>query len=143
MFFTFDYHNFKRDLSLILAVGVVSYVNDIYHSRELYAKCLNNIPLQTSHLFHHMFFAFQHLAWISNNKTLLQLNIVSILLAFAHWYKNKNKCGWTQQYQAACGVKRGLNSILSFRTGDPGRKKQIFIYIVISVIAVLKLLYLK
>jgi hypothetical protein len=133
-------NNFQRDLLIIGLIGIASYINDLYHNHKLYAKCLN-VPVQISHLFHHIFISFLYLSFLSNNRMLLTINLIIIVIVMIHWRCNKNKCAWSQHYQRQCQVKTGLNTFLDCGMKDKGRRMQLIMFVLIVSIIFIKLFY--
>ncbi len=99
-----------RDLAIIGALGLVSYLVDIASAGSaMYQKC-RDAGSQVSLLLHHMLFVLSTTAWISNNRDILVAELTVILLLVLHWCTNDFKCFWTQTTNERCGIKQSLRS---------------------------------
>ena len=131
------------DHIILISIGLFSYLLDIYVNFDKYTNCITNIKVQFFHLFHHIFFVFTELGWISNNFYILLFNIIIIPSIFIHWKLNNNKCSWTQYNNKQCNTTHGLRHIAHVTTNfsDPNRKYQ-KIYLTITWFIILyKLLF--
>lgn len=138
MFLSSNYEHFYRDVGILTAIGIVSYLVDLYQNSAKYTLCMN-IQVQSSHLLHHIFIAFLYLSWLSKNKYILTLNLLLIIFVLVHWINNNKKCGWSQHFQEQCKVKTGLNTFLQFGLKDNGREKQVYFIVFLIIILILKL----
>jgi hypothetical protein len=136
--------HFKRDIIILICLGILGYIFDISTSKNLYQKC-NNFLTQLYLLLHHILYIFSLFAFFSNNRYILILNIILITIMLIHWNTNNNVCEWTQQIKEICGIDSNLRSFIrilfpSFK--DKNRRYQ-KIYLVFSVvISVIKLMNL-
>ena len=100
-----------KDIAPYLAIGLLAYMLDVYTAPSgLYNRCQGKYQLLL--LVHHVIFMFNSLGFLSNNVTVLKLNVVSILLTLLHWNTNGHKCFITQTLQSACGNSSPLRTPL-------------------------------
>lgn len=102
---------FNQDMVLVLKISFLAYLLDILTSKDLYKKCkypvTNNIELYL----HHTIFIFNAIGWLSNNKSILKLFIISSSITLLHTYKNKsNNCILTQQFNDDCEINNNFRS---------------------------------
>ena len=103
--FSSNDQNFKRDLTLLFILSLISYVSDICkNSQTLYKNCKNKLVFHSVLLFHHFIWTFALFGFLSDNNQLLRIYVVVLIIYFAHWRLNNNQCFITQWVRKECGL---------------------------------------
>ena len=77
------------DLFIFVVGGMIEYVVDV--SKHKYDSD-NSLLTHTTLLFHHIISFFGNFGWISNNKVLLTIFVLSPAVAGLHWHFNGGCC---------------------------------------------------
>jgi hypothetical protein len=134
---------FNQDIVLIFKIGFLAYLLDILTAKDLYKNCKYPVTNQVELLFHHVLYIFSLTGWLSDNKTLLKIYVVSTILYFTHWYFNNNNCRFTEMTKKDCNINIPLRTI-QYINGiiDHDRKGQITIGVITLCIAIYKIYYI-
>jgi len=103
--FSSNDQNFKRDLTLLFILSLISYVSDICkNSQTLYKNCKNKLVFHSVLLFHHFIWTFALFGFLSDNNQLLRIYVVVLIVYLIHWRLNNNQCFITQWVRKECGL---------------------------------------
>jgi len=103
--FSSNDQNFKRDLTLLFILSLISYVSDICkNSQTLYKNCKNKLVFHSVLLFHHFIWTFALFGFLSDNNQLLRIYVVVLIIYLIHWRLNNNQCFITQWVRKECGL---------------------------------------
>ena len=130
-----DLH-FYRDMKRFFYLGSVSFILDIALNNKNYKKCPKIYPVL---FFHHFIWLFALFGWLSNNKSILKIFCITIIIYLTHWKVNNNKCFITEWIKENCNLseKYGLQVITNhFKLKIEGRedhKKLLYFYLLIAI----------
>jgi len=137
---------FKKDLLLLILLGICAYLLDIKTSNNLYKNC-NNLSTQSFLLFHHFIYMYSLFGWLSNNIYILLINIIIIISMLLHWYTNNNICNWTEQIKQKCNSNQNLRTFIKLlfpNFKDKNRIKQkIYLSSILSISIIKVYFYIK
>lgn len=134
--YTFD--NYKEFLFYII-IGTVSFIIDIFSAQnKLYVNCKDYFYTLSLLYLHHLFVSFIYFGWLSKNKILLFLHIVSIFLVIIVQCNNEYICPSTQIVNKNCNINRNnfLRDFLYFT--NIKKYKLYYLYILVSLLISLK-----
>lgn len=96
---------FHDELKILLIISFISLFLDISLSKKKYNKCIANAKFMPFLYVHHVISVFTLTGWLSSNKKILILYIVTLIVIFAHWKTNNNKCFSTDYINEMCEIK--------------------------------------
>ena len=101
---------FNQDIIVFFKLGILSYLIDFLTAKDLYKNCKYPITNQIEILIHHILFMFSLTGWLSNNKTILIMYVVGLLLTVIHWKYSNYNCKLTENIKNDCNISNGLRS---------------------------------
>lgn len=133
--YTFD--NYKEILFYII-IGSISFIIDIFTGKDkLYKNCKHYFYTLCLLYFHHLFVSFIYFGWLSKNKYLLFLHILSIFLLIIIQY-NYYICPFTEIVNKNCNINRN-NFLRDFLYFTNIKKYNLYnLYIFVSLLISLK-----
>ena len=96
---------FHDELKILLIISFISLFLDISTSKKKYNKCIADSKFMPFLYVHHVISVFTLTGWLSSNKKILILYIVTLIVIFAHWKTNNNKCFSTDYINEMCEIK--------------------------------------
>lgn len=96
---------FNDELKILLIISFISLFLDISTSKKKYNKCIADAKFILFIYFHHVISVFTLTGWLSSNKKILMLYIVTLIVIFTHWKTNNNKCFSTDYINEMCEIK--------------------------------------
>jgi len=132
-------HSFKKNLFILILIGILAYILDLSTSNNLYHKCMT-IQTQSLLLIHHIIYIFSLFAWLSNNLYILVLNVILIIGMFIHWKINNNICTWTQTIKEKCNIKENLRTFIKLLFPEYRDKERIKQKIYLSIVLIISII---
>ncbi len=77
------------DLFIFVVGGMIEYVVDVSNNKY---DSDNSLLTHTTLLFHHIISFFGNFGWISSNKVVLAIFVLSPAVAGIHWHFNEGEC---------------------------------------------------
>lgn len=96
--------NKKRNTFIlyIIIIGIIFFIVDI--SSNNYSKCNNKITNYFIILLHHIVNIFAQFGWLSNDKYILSLYLITPIIFLIHWNTYNNKCYLTDFVNKNCNL---------------------------------------
>ena len=126
-----------RHLCFFIIIGTISFIADIYSGKnKLYNNCREPyISLSLLYL-HHVIASFIYFGWISQNRNILFLHLITIIITMLVQLNNEHRCPSTEIVNEKCNISRNnhLRDFLYFLRIKNFQHKSIqFYYIYIFV----------
>lgn len=111
---------FHDELKILLIISFISLFFDISTSKKKYKKCINDLKFMPFLYVHHIISVFTLIGWLSSNKKILILYILTLIVIFVHWKTNNGHCFSTDYINDLCKIDIELRDFYYFL----GLKKQ-------------------
>lgn len=137
--YTNTFNNYK-DFLFYLIIGTISFILDVYTGRnKLYKNCKDALYTLSLLYLHHLFVSFIYFGWLSKNRQISIIHILSIFLVLIVQFNNEYRCPSTEIVNKNCNINRSsfLRDFLYF-TNIKKYNNLYYLYISISLYLSLK-----
>ena len=92
------------DKQLFIIFSIIVIVSLVIDFRGKYKKCISDNPKESIPIiiFHRIIHNFVYFGWLFNNKIILYIYLLLILILLIHWATNEWKCCLTQYENEIC-----------------------------------------
>lgn len=89
-------------ITCIIIIGIIFFIIDILNND--YSKCKNKTTNYFIILVHHIVNIFAQFGWLSNDKYILSLYLITPIIVLIHWKTYNNKCYLTDIVNKNCDL---------------------------------------
>jgi hypothetical protein len=127
----------RSSLYFFIIIGTISFLADIYSGKnKLYNNCREPYITLSLLYFHHIIASFVYFGWISQNRNILFLHLITIIIVILVQLNNEHRCPSTEFVNEKCNISRNnyLRDFLYFLRIKNFQHKSIqFYYIYIFI----------
>ena len=120
-----------NEIKIYITFGIIFFILDLYDGKDnLYQNCKNRFLTLTVLLMHHIIASFLYFGWLSNNKYILRIHLISIIFALFLQFENNLTCPSTDYVNSKGGLSRN-NYLRDFLFFYKIKEKELYYYYVL------------